>query len=96
MLGDPGRGYPSNLYPNLTYVPTSEPDPADQSANLTRVFAFPDLELNNLSSLLLGPFQVNETFAMVSITLPIINNTSNVDILGFMTYVTSLHTFWSS
>jgi osomolarity two-component system, sensor histidine kinase SLN1 len=93
MLGDPGLGFPPTLYPNLTYVPTTEPDPTDQSTNLTRVFAFPDLELSNLSSLLLGPLQVNETFAMVSLTLPIINNTSNVNILGFLTYVISLHTF---
>lgn len=92
MLGDPELGFPPSLYPNLTYVPTTEPDPADNSANLTRVFAFPDLELNNVSSLLLGPLQINKTFAIVSLTLPIINNTSSVDILGFMTYVISLRT----
>ena len=93
MLGDPGLGFPRSLYPNLTYVSTTEPDPTDRSANLTRVFAFPDLEMSNVSSLLLGPLQVNETFAMVSLTLPIINNTSSVDTLGFMTYVINLYMF---
>jgi len=85
MLGDPGLGYPPMLYPNLTYQPTTEVDPTDNTTNLTKVYAFPDLQLNASSVVFLGPLQVNASFAMVSLTLPIINNTSNVDILGYMT-----------
>jgi osomolarity two-component system, sensor histidine kinase SLN1 len=87
MFGDPGPGFPTMLYPNITYIETDEVDPMDNTANLTYVYAFPDFPLNITSSLLLGPLQINDTYSMVSLTLPIINNTSNVDILGFMTVV---------
>lgn len=84
MLGDEGIGYPPMLYPNLTYVQTGGGN-SEASTNVTQVYAFPDLLLNKTSTLLLGPLQVNSTFAMVSLTLPIINTTSSSDILGFIT-----------
>lgn len=76
MLGDEGIGYPPMLYPNLTYVETG---------GGTQVYAYPDFILNTTSSLFLGPLQVNSTFAIVSLTLPIINIASANDILGYMT-----------
>jgi osomolarity two-component system sensor histidine kinase SLN1 len=85
MLGDPEAGYPPMLYPNLTYTPTSDQDPGDPTTNRTIIRAFHDVELTSSSYLLLGPIQLNSTFAILSLTLPIINNTSDVDILGFMT-----------
>lgn len=87
MFGDPGLGYPTMLYPNITYTVTDEVDPTNNKTNLTELHAFPDFPLNKTSSLLLGPLQINNTYSMLSLTLPIINNTSNVDILGFMTIV---------
>ena len=75
------------LYPNLTYIVTDEVDHTDSTTNLTEVYAFPDFQLNTSSSLLLGPLQINDSYSMLSLTLPIINNTSNVDLLGFMTVV---------
>jgi osomolarity two-component system sensor histidine kinase SLN1 len=87
MLGDQGLGYPPMLYPNVTFIITDQVDPADNTTNLTKVYAFPDFPLNTSSLLLLGPLQINDTYSIVSLTLPIINNTSNVDILGFMTVV---------
>jgi osomolarity two-component system sensor histidine kinase SLN1 len=87
MLGDPGAGYPTMLYPNITYIVTDEVDPTDNTTNLTEVYAFPDFPLNSTSLLLLGPLQIDDSYSIVSLTLPIINNTSNVDILGFMTVV---------
>jgi osomolarity two-component system, sensor histidine kinase SLN1 len=95
MLGDVGAGYPPSLYPNLTYIVTDEVDPTDNSTNLTKVYAFPDFPLNSSSLLLLGPLQINDTYSMVSLTLPIINNTSNVDILGFMTVVADSSSLYS-
>jgi osomolarity two-component system, sensor histidine kinase SLN1 len=74
------------LYPNLTYVPTTQADPTDSATNLTKVYAFPDFQLDTTSALLLGPLQVNSSFGLVSLTLPMINNTDAADLLGFMTY----------
>lgn len=85
MLGDEGIGYPPMLYPNLTYVQTGDDDNPEASTNGVQVYAFPDFILNSTSLLFLGPLQVNSTFAMVSLTLPIINTTSTNDLLGFMT-----------
>jgi osomolarity two-component system, sensor histidine kinase SLN1 len=83
MLGDPGAGYPSMLYPNLTYTVTS--DPEDHSANITIVNAFPDVELTSSAHLLLGPMKINNTFSIFSLTLPIISLSDSDNILGFMT-----------
>jgi osomolarity two-component system, sensor histidine kinase SLN1 len=85
VLGDQGLGFPSALYPNLTFVPTEEADPTDNTKNLTTVYAFPDFQLNATSHLLLGPLQINSSFAIFSLTLPIINNTSAADVLGYIT-----------
>ena len=81
MLGDPGLGYPSMLYPNLTYPSTA----AGDSNTTATVYAFADYPLTVQSAMMLGPLQVNDTLALVSFTLPIINNTSATEILGFMT-----------
>jgi osomolarity two-component system sensor histidine kinase SLN1 len=39
------------------------------------------------SALMLGPWKVNDTFSLASITLPILNNTDRVDVLGYLTAV---------
>jgi osomolarity two-component system, sensor histidine kinase SLN1 len=85
MLGDGDIGYPSMLYPNLTYIQSQGSGNSEASRNVTQVYAYPDFILNTTSSLFLGPLQVNSTFALVSLTLPIINTTSVGDLLGFMT-----------
>ncbi|KAH8599329.1 histidine kinase-group VI protein [Bisporella sp. PMI_857] len=88
-LGDPGLGYPEALYPNITYNRTLQPDPMDSSVSLTTAWAFSDIQLNASSALILGPFQVNDSFALVSLTLPIVDNTNRAVVLGFMTVVAS-------
>ncbi|KAE8153564.1 hypothetical protein BDV25DRAFT_149091 [Aspergillus avenaceus] len=80
-LGEAGPGYPSMLYPNLTYT--------DSSKGALTVNAFPDYTLDLKSALLLGPLGINNSFSLVSLTLPIVNNTSDTDILGFMTVIAS-------
>lgn len=78
-LGGAGLGYPPMLLPNLTYTTSSHGD------NSTVVHAFSDYPLGLSSALLLGPLRVNDSFSLVSLTVPIVNNTSDTDLLGFMT-----------
>jgi osomolarity two-component system sensor histidine kinase SLN1 len=78
QLGNDGLGYPPSLYPNLTY--RAGPGESDST-----VYAFSDYTLGLDSALLLGPLKVNNSFSLVSLTLPIVNNTSDTEILGFIT-----------
>ncbi len=79
--------YPAALYPNITYSTTGQPDPADPSLNASIANAYSDFVLNTTSNLLLGPLQVNESYALVSLTLPIVDNTNPSIILAYMTVV---------
>ncbi|KAF9884551.1 Histidine kinase [Aspergillus nanangensis] len=81
MLG--GDEYPPILFPNLTYTQVPRPN------NPIQVNASEDYELGPASSLLLGPVVINGSFSLISLTLPIVNNTSDTDILGYMTVVAS-------
>ncbi|KAK4865454.1 hypothetical protein LT330_009242 [Penicillium expansum] len=83
QLGNDGLGYPPSLYPNLTYVGGS----GDNDSTI--VYPFSDYTLGLDSALLLGPLKVNNSFSLLSLTLPIVNNTSDTEILGFMTIVAS-------
>jgi len=83
-LGDDGRGYPPCLYPNLTYTSTV----VNSTFNLSAAFYAGTILYPN-STLLLGPWQLNETFALMSYTVPIINNTSTIDVLGWLTVVSN-------
>lgn len=87
LLGQANGGFPAALYPNISYTNASIPDPADPSRNFTQVSAFNDFPLNQSSVLLLGPMQINDTYALLSMTLPIIDNTNPRVCLGFMTVV---------
>ncbi|KKK17102.1 hypothetical protein P175DRAFT_0429539 [Aspergillus ochraceoroseus IBT 24754] len=79
MLGDDGLGYPPSLFPNLTF----------RGENRGEVYAFEDVTVSSSAPLLLGPLTLNSSFSLVSLTLPIINNTSSTDVLGYMTVVAS-------
>jgi osomolarity two-component system sensor histidine kinase SLN1 len=83
-LGDHGGGYPPCLYPNLTYTSTV----VNSTFNTSNAF-YEGTPLYPNSTLLLGPWQLNGTFALMSFTVPIINNTSTIDILGWLTVVTN-------
>ncbi|KAF2768847.1 hypothetical protein EJ03DRAFT_294135 [Teratosphaeria nubilosa] len=84
-LGD--RGYPPSLYPNLTVYP----DPNDQANDgSAQIYAaeYNGLQLGVQSTLVLGPLTINQTFSLLSLTLPIVNNDpSSTDILGWVTVV---------
>jgi osomolarity two-component system sensor histidine kinase SLN1 len=87
MLGDEGLGYPAALYPIITYNATTTPDPADPSINGTQAIAFSDTPLDSSSMLLLGPLQINASFALLSLTMPIVDNSNPTVVLGYMTVI---------
>ena len=82
FLGDNSTGYPENLYPNLTFSSTT----LNSTFNVSHA-SYQSKTLYSNTSLLLGPWFLNETFALISITVPIINNTSMDDTLGWLTIV---------
>lgn len=83
FLGDDGLGYPPALYPNLTY------STGQYNATFNDARAQADGVLLTYSSppLLLGPWPVNDSFSLVSLTVPIVNNTSAADVLGWLSVV---------
>lgn len=82
FLGDDGPGYPPSLYPNLTYTSRV----VNSTFNASQAF-YDGRPMPLDSALFLGPLSVNESFVLFSITMPIINNTSADDILGWLTVV---------
>jgi len=88
LLGD-GQcndwGYPPLLYPNLTY----------HAAYYNSTFNQAEAEYKGVvlkaggAPLLLGPYAINTTYSILSMTMPIVNNTSDVDVLGWLTVVMS-------
>ncbi|KAL1898837.1 Histidine kinase osmosensor [Sporothrix stenoceras] len=86
FLGDDDLGYPPTLYPNITYNDTGLPSTIDNTTNAYIATAFPNVKLTNNGGLLLGPLIVNSSFALISLTVPIRQN-SNQFLLGYMTIV---------
>ncbi|OMP82456.1 Two-component system protein B [Diplodia seriata] len=81
-LGDPGLGYPPQLYPNMTFTSQGVNDTFNET-----LAHYAGQTLNETGSILLGPWELNKTFSLMSLTVPIINNTSALDIVGWMTVV---------
>ncbi|KAH8728406.1 hypothetical protein GQ44DRAFT_737636 [Phaeosphaeriaceae sp. PMI808] len=79
-LGDPQYGFIPELYPKFDVVTIN------QSSHEYKA-SFNGRLIDNTSYLLSGPFRVHNTLSLVSITLPIINNTSNIETLGWLTVV---------
>lgn len=89
MLGDEtSLGFPTALYPNITYVVTNRTDPMDPTMNQTIAYAVSsDYPLNQTAALVLGPVQINQTYALISYTLAIVDTSNHRNVLGFMTVV---------
>jgi osomolarity two-component system sensor histidine kinase SLN1 len=79
-LGDPLYGFIPELYPKFDIISTR----VNGSFN-TYKGSYNGRIIDNTSYLFSGPYHVNSTFSLVSITLPIINNTSNIETLGWLT-----------
>ncbi|KAF2424944.1 hypothetical protein EJ08DRAFT_409013 [Tothia fuscella] len=79
---DDAHGYPSELYPNLTY-----PEKIINESYSLHPAEFEGMEMDGDSNLFIGPWSVNDTYSLASVTLPVINNTSRDDILAWMTVI---------
>lgn len=73
-LGDPGPGYPPDLYPVLDYE--------SGHARYHNAVLGPGSPV-----LVIGPVLVNDSLSLLSITTAVINNTSHSDVLGYLTVV---------
>lgn len=69
VLGDADGGFPPSLYPNITYNDTGVPSTNSPTTNRFAAFAFSGVGLNTDNGLLLGPLMINETFALISLTI---------------------------
>ena len=81
-LGEGALGYPPSLYPNLT-ISDERADPT----TATYLATYDGRTLGLKSNLILGPFIVNENLSLISMTLPIIENNSETNVLGWLTVV---------
>ena len=90
MLGDVGQGYPPQYYPKLTYSTVV----VNGTYNQSTAYASGNMPLTATTAALLGPFQLNASFALLSLTVPIINNTSATDILGYMSVTSNARTLY--
>ncbi|KAI9871508.1 MAG: Histidine kinase [Pleopsidium flavum] len=81
-LGDDDLGYPPVLYPNFTYTTSV----VNSTYNHSNAFFNGDPLYSN-STLLLGPWQVNESLTLLSITVPMTNSTYAANTLGWITVV---------
>ena len=89
-LGDNGTGYPVELYPNLTFTSTVLNDTFNRSDAF-----WEGRPLYKNSTILLGPWITNQTFGLLSLTVPIVNDTSVEDTLGWITIVCSARSIFS-
>lgn len=79
-LGEQGGGYPPALYPNLTI--TEEADGSPRAV-------YNGVHLGMFSTLVLGPVSVNSSFALLSLTVPVVDNNSTDSLIGWITVVTN-------
>lgn len=88
-LSDTEYGYPPSLYPNITYERLGYPNPYQPSTPAYGANAFPGVRLSDNGGLLLGPLMINESFALVSLTVPVRSLNVQNFILGYMTLIVS-------
>lgn len=92
FLGDQEGGFPPTLYPNITYVDTGSASTTNPDTNVYAAYAFPDIRLTENEGLVLGPLVINDTFSLISLTVPMRSNNGSLFILGYMTIVASAST----
>jgi osomolarity two-component system, sensor histidine kinase SLN1 len=79
LLGDSGLGYPPSLYPNLTY--------GENTSDTSATVRYNGQVLDPNDMLMLGPLVVNDSFALLSGTIGIVNITNPSFVLGWLTIV---------
>ena len=85
-LGDVDMGYPPSLYPNITYVNLGRLNKIRNNTTAYYAEPFPGVPISSEGGLMLGPVVLNETAALVSMSIPVRDNTDTF-ILGYMTVV---------
>lgn len=87
-LGNTTFGYPPTLYPNITYDESTDPDPLDPDHTIVIARPFPDIRIDSsVDGLVLGPLVINDSYALISLTLPIRWTADVKVVLGYMTVV---------
>ncbi|KAJ4292605.1 Histidine kinase osmosensor [Kalmusia sp. IMI 367209] len=81
LFGDNSSFIP-DLYPKFTAYKKSINETIDQWSA-----SYNGREINSTSSLISGPYAANDSLSLLSMTMPIINNTSSIDTLGWLTIV---------
>lgn len=89
-LGDNGTGYPVELYPNLTYTSTV----VNSTFNQSDAF-WNGQQLYDNSTIFLGPWLLNGSFALLSLTVPVINDTSSADVLGWISIIVNAQSIFN-
>ncbi|KAF3002473.1 Histidine kinase [Curvularia kusanoi] len=82
VMGDSDYGFIPELYPRFNVSTISYNSTFNEYEG-----NYEGRAINNSSYLLSGPYRVNDSLSLVSITLPIINNTSSIETLGWLTAV---------
>ena len=86
FLSDTEYGYPPMLYPNITYLDLDHDNSIRPDTPAWAAEAFPGVRISRDGGLLLGPLVLNETTALLSVSVPIKDNWDQF-ILGYMTVV---------
>lgn len=89
-LGDNGTGYPVELYPNFTYTSTV----VNSTFNQSDAF-WNGEQLYDNSTIFLGPWLLNGSFALLSVTVPVVNDTSSADILGWVSIIVNAESIFN-
>ncbi|KAK4230243.1 putative signal transduction histidine-protein kinase [Podospora fimiseda] len=95
MMGDTEEGYPPMLFPNLTYRDLNKTNSWINTTNSFAAVPFPNVSIGNGSNgsgILMGPLVVNQSYALLSITIPVRKNDLPGFILGYMTVVANAKT----
>lgn len=86
ILNDTETGYPPELYPNITYIDLGRENMYRPNVSAVAAEAYPGVRISRDGGLLLGPMVLNESTALISLSIPIRDNRDNF-ILGYMTVV---------
>jgi osomolarity two-component system, sensor histidine kinase SLN1 len=87
VLGQGDGGYPPMLYPNITYTDLGRRNTVLNTTEAFSAEAFPGVKLSNDGGLLLGPLVIDESTALISLTVPVRSLNSSQFVLGYMTVV---------
>lgn len=85
-MGDNATGFVPELYPKFETIQV----PINGTTNQTFA-SFGGRTIDKDHYLVSGPYRVNSNLSLISITIPIINNTSNIETLGWLTAVLDAH-----